>query len=163
MQHDAKAVANEFILLANKDGHRKLTNMQLQKLVYIAHGFNLAVLGESLFADRVYAWEFGPVIPALYDDLKVYGAGEVKKRLYTKTGRIKEDRPEWKVIRAVWNSYGKYSGIELSAMTHKVGSPWYQKYKAGRRNEIPNDTIEEYYRQLLHIDERPQAPIESVA
>ncbi len=65
-----------------------------------------------------------------------------------------------KVIRAVWNSYGDYSGIELSAMTHKEGTPWYQMYERGKRNEIPNKTIQDYYRQLLN--ERPENPVEAV-
>lgn len=154
MSHDAKAVANAFYTLANKDG-KKLTNMQLQKLVYIAHGFNLAVQGEALFTDQVRAWEYGPVIPDLYNELKKYGAGEVTGRLLTKTPPIKQESPEMQVIRAVWNGYGQYSGIELSAMTHKEGTPWHKTYEQGRRNEIPNPIIKEYYQQLLN--ERPQA------
>lgn len=158
MSHDAKAIANVFYKLARSEGKR-LTNMQLQKLVYIAHGFNLAVLDEALFDDTVRAWEYGPVIPALYDELKQYGAGEVKARLLTRTPPVKEDDPEMKVIRAVWNAYGKYSGIELSAMTHKAGTPWHQMYEPGKRNEIPNKVIKEYYRQLLNV--RPAAPNEA--
>ena len=135
--------------------------MQLQKLVYIAHGFSLAVLGESLFVDKVHAWQYGPVIPPLYEELKHYGAGLVRKRLYTRTGKIKEDSREYRVIRAVWNGYGQFPGLELSAMTHKEGSPWSQTYKRGKRNEIPNSVIKEYYRQLLNV--RLQASVEETA
>ncbi|HLL72320.1 MAG TPA: type II toxin-antitoxin system antitoxin SocA domain-containing protein [Pyrinomonadaceae bacterium] len=160
MPHDAKAVANVFYKLANNEG-KKLTNMQLQKLVYIAHGFNLAVAGEPLFTDEVHAWEFGPVIPDLYEELKKYGAGEVKARLLTRTPPIKSDNPEMDVINAVWGSYGKFTGPQLSAMTHKEGTPWSETWKKQPYGEIRNELIAEHYRKLL--DEQPETSIETVA
>jgi uncharacterized phage-associated protein len=149
MNHDSKAVANVFYKLARKDGGW-LTNMQVQKLVYIAHGYHLGVLAEPLFRETVYAWQFGPVIPALYDALKIYGADKVKKRLETATRPIKSDSPEWKVIEVVWAGYGGFTGAELSAMTHKEGSPWAQVWQPGRKLPIPNATIEAYYRALIN-------------
>jgi uncharacterized phage-associated protein len=151
MAYDAKAIANVFYKLARSEG-KYLTNMQLQKLVYIAHGFNLAVLGEPLFSDSVHAWEYGPVIPSLYEELKSYGAEEVKRRLLTKTPPVKPDDPEMKVIRAVWNSYGRYSGLQLSAITHVEGTPWSEIWKTKPFGVIPNELIAQHYRELL--DER---------
>lgn len=153
MNHDAKAVANAFITLARQERTR-LTNMQLQKLVYIAHGYSLAVLDEPLFRDKVFAWPYGPVVPALYDELKEYGAGEVKKPLFTETPPIQKESPGWKVIRGVWNSYGKFSGPELSAMTHKPNTPWDETRNKGALAEIPEDLIKCYYRELLNVPRR---------
>ena len=149
MDHDAKAVANAFYKIARKDS-RWLTNMQMQKLVYIAHGFYLGALDEPLFRDRVYAWQFGPVIPPLYDALKEYGADVVRKRLETSTPPIEPESTESKVIEVVWAGYGGFSGPELSAMTHKPGSPWDQVWEAGKKRPIPTETIAAYYRQLIN-------------
>jgi uncharacterized phage-associated protein len=150
MDHDSKAVANVFISLSKGDRDRKyLTNMQIQKLVYIAHGFNLAALGEPLFRDRVYAWQFGPVIPSLYDALKEYGSGEVKHALSAYTPQIKTNSREWKVIKSVWDGYGQFSGPKLSSMTHKPGTPWADVWMPGTHKEIPNDTIRHYYPQFI--------------
>lgn len=44
------AIANQFIPLALHDG-RPLTNMHLQKLVFIAHGWNLAIRNLPLTED----------------------------------------------------------------------------------------------------------------
>lgn len=43
-----------------------LTPQKLMKLCYIAHGCHLAIGGEPLFDDRIEAWRYGPIIPALY-------------------------------------------------------------------------------------------------
>ncbi|MEO8434279.1 MAG: type II toxin-antitoxin system antitoxin SocA domain-containing protein [Pyrinomonadaceae bacterium] len=144
--------------MARKEGGW-LTNMQMQKLVYIAHGYHLGVLGAPLFRDRVYAWQFGPVIPRLYDALKIWGADFVKKRLETLTPPIKPDTAEWKVIEVVWAGYGNFSGPELSAMTHKPGSPWALAWEPGKKNPIPDDTIEAYYRQLINASGIPEQPV----
>lgn len=148
VEYDAIAVFNILYKLARPEGKR-LTNMQAQKLVYIAHGFSLAMLDEPLFIDKVQAWQFGPVIPDLYDELRKYGAGEITGRSLSRTRHIKPDTPKMMVIRAVWNSYGRFSGPELSSMTHQAGTPWSQTYTPGKRREIPNPRIKEYYSQYF--------------
>jgi uncharacterized phage-associated protein len=55
MPFDSKAVANEFLKLAEQDGV-KLSPMKLLKLVYFAHGWHLALKGEPLLNERVEAW-----------------------------------------------------------------------------------------------------------
>ena len=57
-RHDARAVANRFIELG-QEGDTEFTQMQLQKLVYIAHGLNLALNnGEQLIREQVQAWDW---------------------------------------------------------------------------------------------------------
>jgi uncharacterized phage-associated protein len=65
-------IANEFIRLAAEEG-RTFDPMQLQKLVYIAHGWNLASFNQPLTGDRPEAWEFGPVYVRLSEALAAYG------------------------------------------------------------------------------------------
>jgi uncharacterized phage-associated protein len=61
MPYPAAAIANEFIKVAKRNGVL-LTPMKLQKLVYFAHGWYLALLGKPLINEPVEAWKFGPVI-----------------------------------------------------------------------------------------------------
>jgi uncharacterized phage-associated protein len=63
--YDPKAIANYFIARAAADGKR-LTPLQLIKLVYIAHGWYLGLTGEPLINEPPEAWQYGPVIPSLY-------------------------------------------------------------------------------------------------
>ena len=70
------AIANEFLRRAGKAG---LTQMQIQKLVYFAHGWNLALSNEPLTTDSPQAWNYGPVYSDLYDHTKYFGRGQIDR------------------------------------------------------------------------------------
>src|SRR4051812_39910789 len=72
MPYPAAAIANEFLRLAKED-KAQISPLKLQKLVYFAHGWYLALAGKPLIEERVQAWQFGPVIPTLYREFKRYG------------------------------------------------------------------------------------------
>lgn len=142
-----EAVANEFLALARRDG-RALTNMKLQKLVYIAHGYTLAILDEPLIARSPQAWQYGPVFPSLYRELREFGSGEVTGELEA-SDRVTDDVQK-EVIVGVWDAYGGRTGVQLSALTHKPGSPWAKHYNGERSVAIPDEVIKEHYDQLLN-------------
>ena len=71
MKHDARSVANEIIRHAHDDG-KSVTHLQVQKLVYYCHAWMLGLYGEPLLKQPVEAWEYGPVIRAIYDSLRQY-------------------------------------------------------------------------------------------
>lgn len=146
--HTAVEVANAFLNLAEKEGIT-LTNLQLQKLVYIAFGFYVAIFNERMFDDEIQAWNFGPVIPNLYHALKKYGADEVTA--YLEDGnRIEENSPEMKVIESVWESYKDFNAIQLSNLTHDEGTPWSAVWDyAKRETTIPLDLIRSHYQRLF--------------
>jgi uncharacterized phage-associated protein len=174
MPYTAKQVANEFFELAKRDGSQ-LTPMQLQKLVYFAYGWYLAITGERLLNERVQAWQWGPVIPSLYGEFKPYGSGPIThpatdyffedgtlafraERL--ESGDEAKDSLARQVIGKVWNLYGKYSAAQLSSMTHAANSPWSRYYDENvRGTDIPDDAIREYFQQLAAAqhDRRPAA------
>jgi len=156
--YSAAAIANAFLELAKRDG-KSLTNMQLQKLVYIAHGWMLGITGQSLIKNKVEAWAWGPVIPDLYHPLKKYGSGIVDEPLPAKA-TLEAETAEMLVTSAVWAGYGDLSALQLSAITHKDGTPWSQvrQQNPARHAEIPNRLIAEHYQQLLHERANPIRP-----
>jgi len=155
--YSAAAVANTFLELAKREG-KTLTNMQLQKLVYIAHGWMLGIVGKPLIKNTVEAWQWGPVIPDLYHPLKKFGAGIVNELLPVKQTLEAEGAPML-IVASTWAGYGQLSALQLSDITHKDGTPWSQTRQEfpGRHAVIRNELIAEHYQQLLN--ERQGFPI----
>jgi uncharacterized phage-associated protein len=158
MQHSSLAIANEFLVRAEAQ-NRRLTQMQLQKLVYLAHGWSLAFLGNALIEDDIEAWDYGPVIRRLYDATKRYGSGPVTRHI-----RWGDDTPffsedggeafepltaqERELIDAVWKAYGDLPAFQLSALTHAPNSPWSSAYQKGMNRTVSPERIGEYFRGL---------------
>ena len=160
---DARAVANYFLDLAKKEG-RSIDPMGIQKLVYFAHGWNLAMYNRPLISQPVEAWDYGPVIRDLYQDFKRFGNGPIKEpavgfsvlpgttRFQFTKPVLAEQVPEetFALLNRVWEVYKPYSSIQLANMTHAPGSPW----KIARDNGssvISNDIIKQWFVNQMNV------------
>jgi uncharacterized phage-associated protein len=148
--YKASDVADYIIFLGSQKvvGDNKeregVTNLKLQKLLYLAQAYFLAKLDKPLFSDSIEAWEFGPVIPNVYHKFKKKGSSPIiiKK---DKSNLSLEDK---EVINKVWEAFGGYSAGRLVDITH-AHTPWKEAYNSAN-NEISNKTIKEYYTPLLN-------------
>lgn len=150
--HDAITVANRFLRLAEEQG-RQLTPMQLLKLVYIAHGWMLGLYGRPLIRDEVQAWQYGPVIPRLYNQVRTFRSQPVQGPLLgLKDAPL--DGDEEHLIDQVFDIYGDKSGPALSRITHMPGSPWDLTYSPGSFGvPIPNDIIHDHYQRMAKANQ----------
>jgi uncharacterized phage-associated protein len=124
-----------------------ILQMKLLKLAYISHGWMLGVYNKPLLKEKAEAWQYGPVIPSLYQRYKQFGGGQITD---VPKAEPKGLSPEEKdVIGQVWNIYGKYNGLQLSALTHQVGTPWDITRKAACANAVISDElIQDHYQSL---------------
>jgi uncharacterized phage-associated protein len=154
--YNSHQIANHFIKSSQATG-QDLTPMKLIKLCYIAHGWHLGLFDDELLDEVVYAWKYGPVIDTIYKGFRKYGDTQITQ-LYSEVGcenvypmpgeRIKP------FLDSIWISYGKYDGIQLSAMTHQRDTPWDIVWnKQGGNNKayaiIPNDLIKSHYKEKI--------------
>ena len=140
-------VANRFLDVAKAKGV-SLTPLQLMKLVYMGNGWMLAYTGKPLFDDRIEAWKYGPVIPTLYHQTKGFGSSVITQQLPAPTGDV-IDPDAGNLFEVMIDKYGKLSGIALSNLTHRPGSPWSAVWRDGYVHvEIPRDTIRKHYESL---------------
>lgn len=113
-------VANRFIELSLED-ENKLTNLKLQKLVYIAYAFMLKNTNEKLFNEEICAFTYGPVVPDLYIKLKKYGKNEIINKLES----LEElSLLNSKLIDFIFSAFKDSTPSELVLLTHMEGSAW---------------------------------------
>ena len=170
MGYTPQHIANYFLDRADEEG-RSLGHMKLQKLVYIAYGWYLALTGEKLFHEPIQAWKHGPVVRSLYDEFKHFASESVQGRateVKFETWEHVEPRVDQTddmvnlVLSKVWAAYNQFSGWQLRQKTHEPETPWSQTYSAFERNkEIPDELIRPHFahiiRQILDAANPPSA------
>lgn len=147
--HPSLAIANEFAAKTTAT----IPQMKLQKLVYMAHGWNLAINREPLIADRIEAWDGGPVIRVLWNHIRDRGY-DLHNRFFTNPFNGEPwvaniSASERAVLDHVWSKYKNYSGTDLSNLTHQPGTPWSNAYFGRGRNAPLIDTdIQHHFVEL---------------
>ena len=140
-------VAEHIRWLRTKEGE-PTTPLHLVKLVYISHGWMLGLHGTPLIQEDVEAWKYGPVIPAIYHRYKPFGGYHIQLPTKSREGQMDEDQQE--LVEAVEEGYRRFSAVELSAMTHRSGSPWDVTVKKSRLGAvIPVPLIQKHYSSKL--------------
>ena len=149
-------IAEEFVRLARASGSA-LGQIELQKLTYIAHGWNLATSGTPLTGDRPEAWEFGPVYRRLADALSPFGLDPINLPIAEglETADLDDyqtdlDHSELDVISRIYHAYGRFSRSQLSNLTRRGDTPWKEVYDggAGKFREIPHSLIRAQFVQI---------------
>lgn len=122
------AVADYFIRFSQEVGD-PITNLKLQKLVYYAQAWHLALKGERLMPARFEAWVHGPVCVPLYQRFRRYSWNPIDEAVE------KPDLPDAveKHLREVMEVYGGMSAWDLERLTH-AEEPW-----RIARGELPSD------------------------
>ena len=156
--HNPLAVANYFIKKNEVNG---IHLMKLIKLCYFAHGFTLANLETILINEYAEAWKYGPVFPTIFHEFKTARPiREMAKRYNPDTQSLEFwssnfKQEEREIMSQVNEKYGKYSGEQLSSITHELGSPWDIAWKKGkeiRGFSINNEEIKKHFEKKINRD-----------
>ena len=139
-------IANYFLSLTDEDAGDLISNLKLQKLVYYAQGYHVALFDHPLFNEPIHAWAHGPVIPDLYHRYKEYGAGAIPTLETFDFKKIPMDVKE--LLDEVYDVLGQFSAWKLRNMTHEE-TPWLEaKDKPG--NLITLASMQEYFKTQLN-------------
>jgi uncharacterized phage-associated protein len=153
--YTAKAIANELLVIAQKNGEY-LTPMKLQKLLYFAHSWHLAFTDKPLIDEQIEAWQWGPVVASIYHAKKNSGPNPIRNLCVDSEGndpRVPiEDCYTHSLLAEIWKVYGLLTAIQLSNISHDKGSPWDTANNANgsqlRNWPIDNNAIKKYFREL---------------
>ena len=148
MTMKAQDVAEYFLTLVDDEAGDALSNLKLQKLVYYAQGFHLALMGKPLFDEPIEAWEHGPVVPVLYRKFKQYGSAAVlAPENGIEIGAYPEEVRD--LLDEVYQVYGQYSASKLRNMTH-AEPPWVEAHNVSPSTVISHDSMKRYFQTLVH-------------
>ncbi|CAK0744041.1 putative prophage protein [uncultured Gammaproteobacteria bacterium] len=139
----ARNVANHFLSIAaaDEDGEG-LTHLKLQKLLYYAQGFHLAIFGQRLFPDGIEAWEHGPVVQSAWVTFRQYGGSPIPPPIDLSIDVLSTEQRD--LLNDVWNTYGQFSAWKLRNMTHEE-PPWKETYQAGKNIPISDQALSRYF------------------
>jgi len=163
MAYRAASIANEFLDLSDQAG-RKITQIEIQKLVYFAHGWNLALKEAPLIGELIEAWRYGPVVRTLYDAFKRFGSDPITEKALSwgmrgdgkftceipaiQSEDPAEDFYARELVRNIWQKYGSLAPFKLVEITHLPDSPWRQAFEQSKAY-IPNESIQAYFKSLM--------------
>lgn len=123
-----QAVANTFLYCAFKEDI-VVTPMKLQKLTYFLFREFAKETGEPLFSERFEVWKHGPVLPSIFYEFQSFGKEKITKFAKNAQGKVQildlnSNRVLFECFNKIWIKYKRYSGSELSNITHQPGSAW---------------------------------------
>ncbi|MGB3456369.1 MAG: type II toxin-antitoxin system antitoxin SocA domain-containing protein [Litorimonas sp.] len=126
--------------------------MKIQKLVYMMHGWHLAILDEPAIDGSFEAWPYGPVEDELYHVFKQYRSNPIKTYANSWVGGesksfvVSKSKVDFHdIFNRVFDKYMPLSATQLSSLTHQPGTPWSQ-VRANQGSMIPNDMIRDHFR-----------------
>lgn len=143
----ATAIAN-YLIAECRDRGELLTNLKLQKLLYYADAWHLALRDEPLFAEEFKAWVHGPVLVSQYHRFKDFRWQPITEAI---------DRPELapeltSFLDEIIDVFGCETAVSLELMTHRE-LPWMEARGDTPSTEISTakiskETTKRFYRAM---------------
>lgn len=95
-----------------------------------------------LLFQRVEAWSFGPVVPEVYHEYKIYGASAIPYVEGNSAFWLEES--DKKRINRMIDRCSKYSASDLVQITCRQ-NPWIETYKPHTNKEITTNSIRNFF------------------
>lgn len=137
--YNAMDIANWMITYASEHDMVNMSNLVLQKLLYLAQSFYLNKHKKPLFHDTIVAWDFGPVVEEVYMTYKRYGACMIPRA----KDYMELDKETSKDIASVLEHFRDWSCTDLTKLVHNQ-DPWRDAYY-NNTNVITNESILKYF------------------
>jgi len=149
----AHNIAHYLIGFANDHGDF-ISNLKLQKLLYYAQGWHLAIYGTRLFPDKFQAWVHGPAVPSIYQCYRAFGHRpiEIDASLENLSIRPSLTPQQDEFLNELLGVYFQYNAYTLELMTHRE-TPWIQARQGipadePSQNELDEDIMKAYFTAL---------------
>lgn len=125
--YQANDIAAWFLGNIDREAGDSITHLKLQKLVYYAQAWSLALRDAALFDEDMQAWAHGPVAESVYQTFR--GSGWDALGMPEAMPAIDPEVSEF--LSSILETYGGFSAKHLENMTHSE-RPWIEA-----RNGLP--------------------------
>jgi len=149
---NVKAIANYFWHLYSFG----VDLMKLKNLLYLSYGYYLAIKNDILFNSHIEAWSYGIVIPQIYFEfVSEFGNDPITRYAIDYDGGkpfipMIYDEFKMSFLNEIYKTFDKFTGIQLSNMTHDEDGPWYITWQKNKeRSIIDNNLIKDYFFKKL--------------
>ena len=131
-----------------------LTNLQIQKLLYLAQMFHLGEENEPIFSEDFEAWKLGPVVPAVYRQAKIFGNKPVASFF---SGQRMQDGSARRMLKRTLDELPDRRPWKLVSITHWDGGAWAKHYNDGDYGSVipKHDILTEYRDRALAHEAKP--------
>ena len=141
-------VARYFLSFTDEDAGELISNLKLQKLLYYAQAWYLALYDNELFNEEIEAWVHGPVVYSVYNRFKDYKWNNITEQPANPNLSVGIRKHLVEIMRV----FGGFSARQLEQMTHRE-DPWKKARKnlpldEPSRNIIDTKNMKEYYKQF---------------
>ncbi len=127
-----------------------MTNMKLQKMLYLAQCLSYAIKDSPLFKEQIQAWKHGPVVRPIYEKYKVLRADTIQD-----VNPIDIDEETAALLEFVYEKYGIYSATELRNLTHKHKAYKNNYIEAKKNIIIPiEDIANEFLKEKSNLQKK---------
>jgi uncharacterized phage-associated protein len=154
--YTALEIADWFRGAVDRPAGDSVTHLKLQKLVYYAQAWSLALLGRPLFSEDLRAWAHGPVALSVWREFKEHGW----EALPAPDEMPQFDEETTELLRDVLRSYGEHSAKKLEDLTH-AEEPWLRARgglppEAKSNAVIPKEHMKRFYGKLYEEVGEPE-------
>lgn len=132
-------IANLFVARHGDD--LPLTNLVLNKYVFLAQVESLRRREGPLFDDAIEAWTCGPVEPRVYREFERFGRGVVSISDQRKASASLMPERAKEIADAVVRDYGALPMFDLANIIRRNGGAWKAAYGKGANSQITVEDI----------------------
>jgi uncharacterized phage-associated protein len=140
-----------FLLVECRERGDVLTNLKLQKLLYYAQAWYLALRDKPLFAEEFQAWVHGPALPSQYQRFKKFEWRPIVEEGISKP-KLKDEGSLAHLIEIV-DVFGVETASALELMTHNE-KPWQEARKGIPIDQISTAIISKESMRLFYQSKR---------
>lgn len=138
---------SKFIINYSNEKNYGMSNLKLQKVLYIIQAYFLVEFEYPCFYDKIEAWGFGVVVPNVFKEFAIYGGGNI----YVKLDNLDcfsnyLFNSHKQIIYDIIEELSEYTATDLVDITMKQ-LPYGLAYRKGEQNEVSVESIKEYFSQ----------------